>query len=309
MSQLVGFQEFMRPLLEFLARQPAPVRARDAYDQVADAMGLTQADRELILPSGTQRVFHNRIGWARSYLSSAGLVDCPTRGTWAISPSGRELLRSHAGPIDLRVLKKLPAYQQHLAASRSSDDDELDEASDDAAQSSETPEEQLFSAHRRILESVKEQLTAILQDEVDDATFESLVVDLLGKMGYGIDDSSRRKLGGTNDHGVDGVISLDRLGLERVYIQAKKWKHDHPVSPREVREFVGALDEKRATKGVFMTTSRYTREAIKYAEASTRSLILIDGARLVTLMIEHGVGVTTAHTLNVPRVDRDYFEE
>lgn len=301
-----GFQGFMRPLLEVLERESAPLRARDAYEKVADAVGLTPAQRAITLPSGKQPAYCNRIGWARTYLSFAGLIDMPSRGQWRLSEEGRKFLRSHVGPVDLRVLQKVPAFRERKESQRLSETDGV--PTEESRSNASTPEEQLAAAHAEIRSSVADDLASLLQ-RCSPGFFELTVLDLLGRMGYGTDDDARQRVGRTGDGGIDGIISLDKLGLERVYIQAKRWDLERPVGPKEIREFYGSLAERKASKGVFMTTSRYTRDAEAFARNVSGSLILIDGTRLVSLMIEHGVGVSVAQTLRVPKVDRDYFDE
>lgn len=310
MTAIPGFQDFMRPLLELLASETAPLRARDAYQKLGDRLGLSEADRGELLPSGKQPTYKNRIGWASTYLRFAGLLAAPVRGSWTITDAGRKLLASHAGRIDLRLLETIPAY---VEARRDSEAVEGNDGENGptpgpgpTAQES-TPEEQLSRAHGKIVGSVAEELAQLLQ-KADPEFFEELVIDLLGRMGYGTSEESRLRVGRSGDGGIDGVISLDKLGLEKIYIQAKKWARDRTIGRPEIQAFFGALAGQRASKGLFMTTARFTREAEQYAANVSGSLILIDGKRLVALMIENSVGVSVAQTLHIPKVDHDYFE-
>lgn len=307
MTELPGFQEFMRPLLELLSREPLPVRARDVYEKLADAMDLGPEARAQLLPSRKQQTYRNRIGWASTYLRFAALVHAPSRGVWAITPSGRAFLTKHVGPIDLRVLGTIPAYVEARRESEEDTESEVPLVPTSATSTESTPEEQLFAAHKRIVASVADELAKLLQ-KTEPAFFEQLVIELLGNMGYGTSDDSRVRVGRSGDGGIDGVISLDKLGLEKVYIQAKKWDPANKVGRPEVQAFFGALAGQRATKGLFITTTSFTKEAEQYAASVSGSLILVDGKRLVQLMIEHGLGVQTAHTLSVPKIDSDYFE-
>jgi restriction system protein len=302
MVAIPTYQEFMRPLLEVLAGANGPVRARDAYERVSDRAGLGEAERRELLPSGKQPVYKNRIGWASTYLRFAGLVAAPQRGAWEITPAGRALLDAHPGPIDLEVLRAIPAFRDHFEGS----------ASGAAARATAPaqfgdPEEMLERAHRLIEDAVAgELLDRVLAMHPTD--FEDLVIDLLGAMGYGTGPQARVRLGRSGDAGVEGVISLDKLGLEKVYVQAKRWGRDRSVGRAEVQAFFGALAGQRATKGLFLTTAHFTREAVEYAASVSGSLMLVPGDRLVRLMIEHRVGVTVAQTYAVPKVDGDYFE-
>lgn len=302
------FQDFTRPLLELLNAN-GPMRARDVYAALADALNLSETDRAQLIPSGKQPTYKNRIGWASTYLRFAELVHAPSRGVWAITDSGRKLLARHKGRIDLKVLETIPAFNERGTAKADVDANAEpdDHAPEPAAVTESTPQEQLDAAHAKIVGSVAEELSGLL-DKCDPTFFEELVVDLLGRMGYGTSAESRLRVGRSGDGGIDGVISLDRLGLEKIYIQAKKWARDRRVGRPEIQAFFGALAGQRATKGLFMTTAGFTREAEEYAANVSGSLILVDGKRLVSLMIEHGVGVAVASTLTVPKVDYDYFE-
>ncbi len=307
MIDVPGFQDFMRPLLELLANEPAPLRARDAYAKLADAVKLSEEARAQLLPSGKQRTYQNRIGWASAYLRFAGLVHAPSRGAWAITPAGRTFLAAHSGGIDLRVLQTIPAYLESRATDEGGSVSDEAIGPHDAAPSESTPEEQMLTAHKRIVASVADELARLLQ-RTDPTFFEEIVIELLGRMGYGTSDDSRLRVGRSGDGGVDGVISLDKLGLEKIYIQAKRWDPANKIGRPDVQTFFGALAGQRASKGLFITTSSFTKEAEQYAASVSGSLILIDGKRLVNLMIEHGQGVQTAQTLKVPKIDSDYFD-
>ena len=313
MSNVPTFQQFTRPLLELLAAEPRPIAARAAYEKLANLLHLDEDTRGQMLPSGKQRTYQNRIGWASSYLRAAGLVQTPARGDWAITDAGRLFLTHHAGAIDVRVLETIPAF----SASRRTQSEHLDDVSAvplasagaqrTAVETATTPDEQLDLAHRSIVDAVAEELTRSVQNTTAE-DFERLVIDLLGKMGYGASTESRLHVGQSGDGGIDGVISLDKLGFEKVYIQAKRWKPENKVGRPDVMAFFGALAGQRASKGLFITTSTFTKEAVSYAESVSGSLILVDGKRLVSLMIEYGLGVQIARTLAIPKIDHDYFE-
>ena len=210
MSELPGFQDFMRPLLELLAKEPTPLRAREVYEKLADAMNLGLDERAQLLPSRKQPTYRNRIGWASTYLRFAGLVQSPTRGVWAITEQGRRFLGKHQGPIDLRILNTIPAYVEARKAAEgdAGEDDDANAGVLATAMSSEsTPEEHLFTAHRRIVGSVAEQLAELLRKSTPDF-FEELVVDLLGRMGYGTSDEARVRVGRSGDGGAPRWVDV-----------------------------------------------------------------------------------------------------
>ncbi len=299
------YQDFMRPLLELLNRTAGPAKAGDITVKLADEMKLSEEARTQLLPSGKQATYKNRIGWACTYLRFAGLVVSPARGQWVLTDAGQKLLASHKGRVDIKLLETIPAFRE----ARGSDALDPGPASNGASAQAAgaTPEEQFLAAHSKIVASVAEELAKLLQ-AADPAFFEEIVIDLLGKMGYGTSDSSRVHVGKSGDGGIDGVISLDKLGLEKIYIQAKRWAPDRTVGRPDIQAFYGALAGQRATKGLFMTTARFSAEAVQFAQNVSGSLILIEGRRLVQLMIDYGVGVAVAQTLTVPRIDTDYFE-
>jgi restriction system protein len=259
-----------------------------------------------MLPSGRAPLFYNRLAWAKTYLKRAGLIEQPRRGIFLISPSGRQLLAEGPQKIDLRLLQEMPGY------ANTSDPPELTSASDstaltDSALVDVTPEEDLERAHAVL----RRELAADLINNVKKCTpafFESLVIQLLLKMGYGGSrQEAGRAVGRSGDGGIDGIINEDRLGLDAIYLQAKRW--DGTVGRPEIQKFVGALAGQRASKGVFITTSVFTQEAKEYAERSQYRVVLIDGVRLSDLMIEHDLGVSVAATYQLKRIDSDFFDD
>ena len=298
------FQSFLLPLLR-MAGDGKEHSLADARDLLASEFKLSQADQGELLPSGRQSRFSNRVAWAKAYLQQAGLVVTPRRGHFRISDRGREVLKAPPGRIDIKFLEQYPEFAEF----RSRKGETGHEVSVDKAVAGEleTPEESLEAAH--------EQMTASLASEVlarvkggSAQFFEGLVVELLLKMGYGGSRSDAGEtVGRSGDEGIDGVISEDRLGLDIVYLQAKKW--DGTVGRPEIQKFVGALHGKRAKKGVFITTGAFSSEALAYVEHIDPRMVLIDGRRLAELMIDFEVGVTTARTYHVTRVDSDYFDE
>jgi restriction system protein len=269
---------------------------------------LTADDREQLLPSGVQRVYKNGAGWAHDRLKRAGLSSSPRRGFWQLTPAGFDYLRGRPRSLDgAEIARPAGAFNQVRLSPDSKPAAALSAATaviDTQVASTQSPDEALEHALLEIRESVAaELLDAILN--ASPRFFENLVLDLLHAMGYGTSRTDLQQVAGVGDEGIDGIISLDRLGLEKVYVQAKRWQHS--VGRPDVQGFYGALRGQRANKGVFITTSSFTAQAIDFAK-SIEGLVLIDGSRLATLMIEPAVGVTN-RTLSVPKLDSDYFEE
>jgi restriction system protein len=292
----------MLPLLQHVS-DGAEYSLAHVVDALADHFNLTKEARTEFLPSGSQLVFHNRIGWARSYLKKAGLIDSTRRGFFNISERGIKVLQSSPAEINVKYLEQFPEFIAFRSPSKP------DEIRDIAPinHASQTPEEVLELAHQRIqLDLAQEVLDRILS--CSPAFFENLVVALLVKMGYG---GSRKdageRIGQTGDGGIDGIIKEDRLGLDAIYIQAKRWQGS--VGRPEIQKFVGALQGQRARKGVFITTSVFTTEATSYANNIETKVVLIDGKLLASLMIDFNVGVTPSASYIVKKIDSDYFEE
>jgi restriction system protein len=301
------YDEWIEPILRFLVQHPDGVPAPTAHEAAANALGLTDDDRSQLLPSGTQRVYKNRAGWAHDRLKRAGLSSSPRRGTWQLTAAGVDYVRSHPSPLPSEEIARLAeAFNQvRLSPGSSGPLVTLQAGTSGVAPSAaESPDEALERAISEIRASVaSEVLDAILNSSP--LFFEKLVLEVLHAMGYGADRTDLQRVGGVGDEGIDGVISLDRLGFEKVYVQAKRWQAG--VGRPEVQAFYGALRGQRANKGVFITTSTFTAHAMEFAR-SIEGLVLIDGRRLAELMIEYGVGVMNK-PVNVPKMDSDYFEE
>ena len=300
------FQTVMRPLLATVA-DGVEHRMVDIRAALADYFQLTERDLSAELPSGRAKTFNNRVGWATTYLYRTGLLERPRRSTYRITERGTTVLESHPARVDLKVLAEFEEFHEFRRAksdARTSATPPVAVA-EPSTDSGHTPEEQIDSAYR----SLRAALAADLLDRIHEQTpafFEQLVLDVLRGMGYGgAHDGAVEKLGQSGDEGVDGVIREDELGLDLIYVQAKRWKN--PVGRPEIQKFFGALHGKRATKGVFITTSSFSSEAGTYAESVTPRVILIDGAYLTRLMIEYDVGVTVARTYRLKRIDLDYF--
>lgn len=296
------YQTLMLPLLRFAADGKEHT-TREAAEALASEFGLTSAERGELLASG-QAIFNNRVGWANSYIKKAGLLESPRRGVWRLSARGKDVLAENPARIDVKYLERFPEFMAFRDAARNS----REMATESAETTNEqTPEEALELAYQGLRGNlVQEILSKILS--CSPAFFEQLVVELLVKMGYG---GSRRdageRIGQSGDGGIDGIIKEDRLGLDTLYIQAKRWQGS--VGRPEIQKFVGALQGQRARKGVFITTSTYTAEAADYASRIDTKVVLIDGKHLANLMIDFDVGVSVAASYIVKRIDSDYFDE
>lgn len=295
------FQSIMRPMLELAAdgKQHSIV---DAREELAEKFKLTEEERNLLLPSGRQARFGNRVAWARVYLGQAGALVSPRRGYFQITDRGRDVLKQAPQRITIKDLERFPEFIEfRTPKARTEDSTEVTHTE------SETPEEQLETAYLRFRNNLASELLARVKGS-SPKFFERLVVELLLKMGYG---GSRKEagdaIGKAGDEGIDGIINEDRLGLDVIYIQAKKW--EGVVGRPEVQKFVGALHGKRAKKGVFITTSTFSSEAGDYVARIDPKVVLIDGQSLAGLMIDFDVGVTPVAVYETKRIDSDYFSE
>jgi restriction system protein len=302
-----GYQTLMLPVLEIAAA--GETRVPDAAEKIADRLGLSIAEREEMLPSGKQRLLHNRIHWAKFYMNKAGLIDIPSRGRFCASAAGRNFLEQNPDRINVEALKNFPEFVEFY--SKSADQSTLNEApaSIAAAASDSTPEEQIDAAHGLMHAALKAELLQRIHSQTP-SFFEKVIVDLLLAMGYGgTHEQAALKLGKSGDGGVDGVIDEDRLGLDRIYVQAKRYAAHVSVGRPEVQGFVGSLVGLGATKGVFVTTSSFSSHAIEYVKHLPQRVILVDGARLSDLMVEHDVGVRLNRTIFFKRLDEDFFSD
>lgn len=298
------YQSLMLPLL-LLADDGKEHSVREARESIAASLRLTDQERAELLPSGRQSVFDNRLGWAKTYLQRAGLLQAPRRAHFQITDRGRQVLREKPAAIDCKLLDRFPEFVEFRTASRKDSHEEPETAPPGLENA--TPEEMLESAHQQIRTDLAAELLRRIKTSPP-AFFERVVVDLLVRMGYGGSRKEAGKaLGRSGDEGIDGIINEDRLGLDMLYLQAKRW--EGTVGRPEIQRFVGALHGKRARKGVFITTSSYSAEARSYVANIDPKVVLIDGAELAELMIDFGLGVTTAATFEVKRVDSDYFGE
>lgn len=306
------YQTLMLPVLRLAAE--GETRVPDIAERIATEFGLTAAEREQLLPSGRQRLLHNRVHWAKFYMGKAGLLDTPRRGRFVASETGRALLAGKPERIDVERLLAYPAFATYYRSqgANGTAPAEAAPAADAVAPKPDlevTPEEQIDAAVLTLQRALRDDLLARILDN-SPAFFEGVIVDLLVAMGYGGNrrDAAKR-LGGTGDGGVDGVIDEDRLGLDRVYVQAKRYALSTTVGRPEVQGFVGSLVGLGATKGVFVTTSGFSQHAVDFVRHLSQRVILIDGQRLADLMIEHNVGVRVSRTVEFKRLDEDFFTE
>lgn len=263
-----------------------------------------------MLPSGKQRLLHNRVHWAKFYMTKAGLINSPKRGVFVASTAGRDLLATNPERIDVERLKRIPAFIEYYSQ-YTNDATGADQAEFFAASSSSdaTPEEQIDAAYALLTTALRADLLGRVLEQ-SPSFFERLIVDLLVAMGYGgSHEDAARQLGKTGDGGIDGIIDEDRLGLDRIYVQAKRYAAGSVVGRPEVQGFVGSLVGLGANKGVFVTTSTFSKHALEYARALQQRVILIDGTRLTDLMMEFGVGVRASRVIEVRRLDEDFFAD
>ncbi|MCG3119227.1 MAG: Mrr restriction system protein [bacterium] len=295
------YQSLMLPLLKLIGNKQEHAFS-DVIDTLAREFDLTDAERKEILPSGIQAKFDNRVGWARTYLKKAGLLESVGRGKFRITERGLQILNSNPTVINVKFLRQFPEFLEFQKSSRQENKNE--EKDEEQAQ---TPEESLESSYQNLRRALAQELLDRIKN-LSSKFFERLVVDLLVAMGYG---GSRKDagqaVGQSGDGGIDGIIKEDKLGLDVVYIQAKRW--ESTVGRPVVQAFAGSLEGQRARKGVLITTSQFSQDAKEYVNRIEKKIVLIDGEQLAQLMIEHGIGVTEIASYIVKKIDLDYFDE
>lgn len=294
------FQTIMLPFLKILSDGEEHTTI-ETNQKLATHFNLTDQELDEFLPSGAAKTFPNRVAWAKSHFKMAGLLENTKRSSFRITEAGRQLLDTNPLEINLRLLKTIPAYQERTGRTR----DEDSSTDIENAQISATPEEIIENSYLAIRKSLAQELLFKIKSSTP-SFFETLVVELLVKMGYGgsIKDAGR-SIGRSGDEGIDGIIKEDKLGLDVIYVQAKRW--ENVVGRPEIQKFVGALAGQGAKKGVFITTSRYTNEARDYQPRNESKIVLIDGEQLAELMIDHNLAVSTVNTFEIKRIDNDYF--
>lgn len=270
----------------------------DVKKKVIEDFKLTDIELAELLPSGKQPVFSNRIGWCRTYLKKAGLIESPTKAHFMITKSGREVLKS-GKKITNEVLREFPSFVKFIDGDTEKVKDTAEEK--DSLNNDETPQETLERVYGKLNNVLKDELLTRIHEKSPDF-FEKMVVELMEKMGYGRGQITQK----SRDEGIDGMVYQDKLGFDVIYIQAKRYDLEKTVGRPELQKFGGAIPEKNA-KGLFVTTGRFSPDAQKYA--NDRHIILIDGQHLAELMIEHDFGVSTEYTYRIKRIDMDVFEE
>lgn len=301
------YDQFIEPILRYLAAHPNGAAARDVHDAAASALHVSYADRAEMLPSGVQLVYKNRAGWAHDRLKRAGLSTSRRRGYWQLTDAGVKFAREQSSPLPLAVLERLLTEYNDVRLRPSGEGRDGSIATSQpvmADRATISPDDRLEQALAELREGVAADLLELVS-QVSPAYFETIVLDLLHKLGYGTSRADLLRVGRSGDGGIDGVISLDRLGLEKVYVQAKRWQNS--VGRPEVQAFYGALAGQRANRGVFLTTSTFTQQAIDFA-GSVERIVLVDGKKLAELMIEYEVGVAS-RAVRIPKIDTDYFGE
>ena len=299
------YQTLMLPVLRATA-DGSEHQMKELISSLIDKYDMTEEEKTQLLPSGAAHVFGSRVAWAKTYLKQAGLLSSPRRGVFVITASGKELLAKNPSNIDNNTLNGYKAFRDFRERSRTTDNDSANSQPVVELPLEQTPEDAMAAAYKRL----RSELEAELLEQVSKASptfFEQVVVDLVVAMGYGGSrQDAGRAIGKSGDGGVDGIIKEDKLGLDAIYLQAKRW--EATVGRPEIQKFAGALQGLRATKGIFITTSSYSRDALEYVQQIASKIILIDGKTLVRYMAEHNVGVSTVGRYEIKSVDSDYFE-
>lgn len=300
------WDQYMIPTLHVLVDGQVR-RSREIVDGAADLLQLSEFDRAVLIPSG-QEQWKNRGNWALSYLARAGAVERPSRGRYVITEVGRELLKAHPNGMTEKDLRSVPGYDSpRLAQKPAADVAPAIPATVVEERTELDPDEQIENGIARIHADVADQLLTRIRAQ-DPEFFEKAVLDLLMAMGYGGAEGSATRTQLSRDGGIDGIIDQDALGLSRIYVQAKRYASDNTVGRPAIQEFVGALAGNAASQGVFLTTSRFSVDAQRYADQVQARIVLVDGAKLSRLMIRYGVGVQVRRTVQIVDVDEDFFE-
>lgn len=299
------YQNIMLPLLKLL-KDEKEHSLREVGEKLANVFNLSDDELKALLPSGQQAIFMNRVGWARTYLKKASLIESTKRSFFKISKRGIDALKQNPSAINVKFLEQYPEFVEFKESSKK----EKNILSNNEAEitDQQTPEESLEYGYQKIRQNLAQELINRIKS-CSPSFFEKLVIELLVKMGYGgsLHDAGKA-IGKSGDEGIDGIIKEDRLGLDVIYIQAKRWDKGTVGRP-EIQRFVGALHGQRAKKGIFITTSTFSNDAKDYVSKIDSKLVLIDGGELAQLMIDYGIGVSNVTSYNIKRIDSDYFEE
>ena len=303
------YQTLMRPVLSLVLTEEQP--AKRIITKIADLYELTEDERDAKIPSGRTTVLANRVHWAITYMVQAGLLTRPRRAVAIATDRGRDVYQKNSQRIDNNTLEQFAEFHEFKARTKSSgnnakDSVDKDDAEDEMfAADKATPEERIEAAADEMNAALRKELLARIL-EAEPSFFEHLIIDLMLAMGYG-GSGSGKHLGKTADGGIDGIINEDPLGLDIVFLQAKRYAPGNGIGVNQIREFAGTLDERGAIKGVFVTTSSFAGPARTYAERSPKRLILIDGEELTRLLVRYGVGVRAFRTVELRKLDEDYF--
>ncbi|MEP1446171.1 MAG: restriction endonuclease [Paraglaciecola sp.] len=305
------FQTFMLPLLTELA-DGKEHELKDLYVTLAQKLNLTEQDKDELLPSGKQRVYHSRIGWARTYLKKAELLHTVKRGRFVITTAGKALLNTNPQSINKKMLEQYPSYMEFLQLSKSSQKESQVTQSQNLIiddKNELTPTEQISVSFKTIQSELVDELLDVIRVS-SPQFFETLVVDLMLAMGYGgWSKESGKATQFSSDGGIDGIINEDPLGLDTIYLQAKRYSENNTVGRPDIQAFSGALDMQRSRKGVFITTSKFSRDALEYVQLIEKKIVLIDGQQLAEMMIKYNLGVSVKDTYQIKTIDTDYFNE
>lgn len=297
------FQTIMLPFLQF-SSDGKMHNYLEAVDALAKDFKLTPEEIDTLIPSGQQR-FANRVGWAKSYLKKAGLINYPQRGHFQITQRGFDVLKESPKAIDMKFLKRFPEYREFRKINPVDEGQEIVVGPPDQL----PPEESIEAAYQEIRAGLADDLLDYVL-KCSPAFFEKLVVELLVSMGYGgSQENAARAVGKSGDDGIDGIIDEDKLGLDSIYIQAKRYQRDAKIGAHFVRDFIGALQGCKATKGVFLTTAGFTKDAVDFVSKVQSRVVLIDGQKLANLMIDYGIGVSIRMNYEIKKLDTDYFGE
>lgn len=297
------FQTIMLPFLQF-SSDGKMHNYLEAVDALAKDFKLTPEEIDTLIPSGQQR-FANRVGWAKSYLKKAGLINYPQRGHFQITQRGFDVLKESPKAIDMKFLKRFPEYREFRKINPVDEGQEIVVGPPDQL----PPEESIEAAYQEIRAGLADDLLDYVL-KCSPAFFEKLVVELLVSMGYGgSQENAARAVGKSGDDGIDGIIDEDKLGLDSIYIQAKRYQRDAKIGAHFVRDFIGALQGCKATKGVFLTTAGFTKDAVDFVSKVQSRVVLIDGQKLANLMIDYGIGVSIRMNYEIKQLDTDYFGE
>lgn len=304
------YDKFYRAILEVLS-DGGVHNSRETIEHCARSFHLSEEDKYAMLPSDRQTVLANRVGWARTYLKKAGFILSPARGKYEITEIGKKVLENTEVTIDNDYLLKFKSFQEFIQSSQTANiKGEKADVSGDVKANECTPQEIMNTAYKKITAQLADDLMTNIMEQKP-SFFERLVIDLLLKMGYGGElVNPGEVIGKTGDGGIDGIIRQDALGFDKIYVQAKRWSDDRPVGSQDIQQFAGALMGKGANKGLFITTSHFSKSARVFVDKHmTANIVLVDGEELTRLMIEYGLGVSTTYSYNIKKVDTDYFDE